>query len=119
MIRRRILVVFALGALIALSMPRYIHSFGASAYANAAQMVALVWLGFFAAARYWVKDDPQFVRILLGIAAIVCVPPLVYHLYDSHRLGERVGNFALLAGILSYSYGLLIRREPIRPKSRQ
>lgn len=114
--RRRIAVLLTLTALVAISVPRYVDGFTSGDYAQAAQMVALVWVGFFASARYWVKDDPRFVRVLLAIAAVLCMPPLLYHLYDGRRFSQRAGNLFLLSGIIIYTYGALIRREPVSVK---
>jgi apolipoprotein N-acyltransferase len=119
--RRRAVVIAALALLVALSLPRYLDRLFAGDYIRAAQMVILVWFGFFLSARYWVKDDARFSRALVAAAAAICIPPLVYHLYDHMRHGwgsdERIGNLVLLVGIGSYSYGALIRGEPFkRPK---
>jgi hypothetical protein len=110
---RRSVVIVALVLLIAISLPRYRYGVGVGDYARAAQMVALVWAGFFATARYWAKGDAPFARTLVAAAAMICIPPLLYHLYDATGLEERAGNLALLAGIAIYSYGVLVRREPL------
>lgn len=108
---RRSVVVVALVVLIAISLPRYVDGVRSGDYVRAAQMVVLVWSGCFVSARYWVKADARFSRAIVATAAIVCVPLLLYHLYDGRRFSDRAGNLVLLAGICSYSYGVLIRGE--------
>ena len=115
---RKAVVIAGLTSLIALSLPRYVHRVLAGDYIRAPQMVVLVWFGFFLSARYWVKDDARFSRALIAAGAAICIPPLLYHLYDhlSDGLGsvERIGNLILIAGIASYSYGVLIRGERVK-----
>jgi hypothetical protein len=109
---RRSVVIAALALLIAISLPRYVDGVRSGDYARAAQMVALVWIGFFVSGRYWVKGNARFSRDLVMAAALICLPPLLYHLYDGRRFSDRSGNLMLLAGIASYSYGVLIRGKP-------
>src|SRR5450755_607903 len=103
---RRCVVIVALMLLIAISLPRYLHSVRSGAYSNAAQMVVLVWAGFIASARYWAKRDASFGRALVAAAALICIPPLLYHLYDGRNFAHRAGNLILLAGVSAYSYGV-------------
>jgi hypothetical protein len=108
---RTSVVIAALVLLIALSLPRYVERVGASDYVRAAQMVALVWTGFFLSARYWVRGDARFSRALQIVAAAICIPALMYHLYAASGDTAHVGNLFLLMGIASYSYGALVLSE--------
>src|SRR5450755_3460742 len=108
---RRSVVIVALVLLVAISLPRYVDRVGASDYARAAQMVALVWVGFFLSARYCVKGDTRFSRALMIAAAAICIPTLMFHLYRASGNTAHIGNLFLLMGIASYSYGALILAE--------
>lgn len=111
----RSVVIAALVLLIAISLPRYVDGVRSGDYARAGQMVALVWVGFFVSAVYWVKGDARFSRRLLRAAAAICIPPCLYHVYDATGFSQTLGNLVFLAGIASYSYGVLIRGERMKP----
>ena len=105
---RRSVAIVALVLLIAISLPHYVDRLSAGDYARAAPMVALVWVGFFLSSRYLVKEDARFSRALLIVAAAICIPVLIYHVYDASGDTAHRANLCILVGIASYTYGALV-----------